>query len=231
QLYAALLDLAPEKVPVKEGDLLRRSLEGLQTDAHDRIFMLMQFLYPISAIKAAAFNLQSNSRSSKAKGLEILDNTLDIPSKRALLTLLDRNSDLEKVKGLAELAPYIPLPPSERLRQLLELRHFLSDWSIACCFHLARRTQWRLTPAQAIACLRHPKGFVREAVLAYLSMASPRALKKLLPMLQQDPDKLVLAQVKKIIQDLTESAHAAENNGASEQKWLNSAHRPELETT
>ena len=202
QLYAALLDLAPEKVPVKEGDLLRRSLEGLQTDAHDRIFMLMQFLYPISAIKAAAFNLQSSSRSSKARGLEILDNTLDIPSKRALLTLLDRNSDLEKMQGLADLVTYSPLPRSERLRRLLELRHFLSDWSLACCFHLARQMRWRLTPEQVIAGLRHPKGFVREAVLTYLTIASPRALEQLLPLLQTDPDRLVVAQVEKIMTHL-----------------------------
>jgi len=231
QMAAALLDLSSERIAVTEADLLRRSLQGLQADAQDRIFMLMQFLYAISAIKAAAFNLQSNSRSSKAKGLEILDNTLDIPSKRALLTLLDRNSDLEKVKGLAELVPYTPLPSSERLRRLVELRHFLSEWSIACCFHLAKRTRWRLTPEQTIACLRHPKGFVREAVLGYLAMASPRALEKLLPSLCHDPDRLVLAQVQKMRQDLEARSSDSEPFTDSSQTESNTFGHPELETT
>jgi hypothetical protein len=217
QVYAALLDLTPEQVQLKEVELLRRSLQSLLLDAQERLFMLMQFMYPIGSIKAAAFNLQSNSRSSKAQGLEILDNTLDIPSKRALLILLDRNSDQEKMKGLADLVPYEPIAPSERLRRLLELRHFLSDWSIACCFHLARQAQWRLTE-QAIACLRHPKGFVREAVLSYLWMASPRALEQLVPILQTDPDRLVVAQVEKIMQEFKHPAGQLEESSSQSLK-------------
>jgi len=231
QMYAALLDLSPERVSLQEADLLRRSLQGLQMDAQERLFMLMQFMYPIGSIKAAAFNLQSNSRSSKARGLEILDNTLDIPSKRALLILLDRHSDQEKMQGLAELLPYEPLAPSDRLRRLLELRHFLSDWSIACCFHLARQAQWRLTPEQTISCLHHPKGFVREAVLSYLWMASPRALEKLLPMLQTDPDRLVLAQVKRIMQNFEQKSP---QNGKSSAEGIdpgNSGQHPEFKVT
>lgn len=235
QMYAALLDLSPERARSQEADLLRRSLQGLQMDAQERLFMLMQFMYPIGSIKAAAFNLQSNSRSSKARGLEILDNTLDIPSKRALLILLDRHSDYDKMQGLSELVPYQPLAPSDRLRRLLELRHFLSEWSIACCFHLAKQAQWRLTPEQAIACLRHPKGFVREAVLAYLWMASPRALEHLVPLLQNDPDPLVLDQIQQIMSALEQKSPQNggtwQNFAATSTKPLNSTEFPELNAT
>lgn len=230
QSYAALIDLSPEQVRGREAELLRRSLQGLQIDAQERIFILMQFLYPIGAIKAAAFNLQSTSRSNKARGLEILDNTVEIPNKRALLVMLDRNSDLEKVKGLTEIVTYEPLVPSERLRRLLELRLFLSDWAIACCFHLARQARWGVTTEQTMSCLRHPKGFVREAVLSYLWMASPRAMAKLLPLLRNDPDRLVLAQVKKMMNELgqTASVESGAANGGSNR--LDSANQPRLET-
>jgi ATP/ADP translocase len=209
QMYAALIDLSAEKAPYREADLLRRAVQGLQGDAQERIFLLMQFLYPIGAIKAAAFNLQSSSRSSMARGLEILDNTVDIPSKRALISLLDRNSDLEKLRSLADIVSYEPLPPSDRLRRLLEFRHFLSDWATACCFHLAKQAKWAVTAEQTISCLRHPKGFVRESVLSYLWMASPRAMVTLLPMLQKDPDRLVASQVEQMLQELQQRSIAA----------------------
>lgn len=218
QVYAALLDLDPEGLRSREADLLYKALQDLQADATERLFLLMKLLYPASAIQAAAFNLQSNSRESMARGLEILDNTLDIPTKRALLSILDRNSELEKLQSLSELVIYEPLSPSQRLRYLLELRHFLSDWSLACCFHLARRFRWSFTAEQTLACLRHPTGFVREAVLAYLRIASPRALLELLPMMQDDPDRLVASQVRQMMVELglKRSATALSNgtNGA-----------------
>ncbi|MDY6938814.1 MAG: MFS transporter [Cyanobacteriota bacterium] len=182
--------------------LLRRALYDLQTDAQERLFLLMKFLYPLSSIQAAAFNLKSGSRSSMARGLEILDNVIDIPSKRALLNVFDRQSEREKLKNLVDLVEYQPMTPSDRLRHLLELRYFLSDWSLACCFHLARAARWSLSGEQTLAGLRYPKGFVREAVLAYLEVASPRALVELLPRLQHDPDRLVAAQVQKMMAQL-----------------------------
>ncbi|MEL6139626.1 MAG: hypothetical protein AAFR42_19740, partial [Cyanobacteria bacterium J06628_6] len=80
-----------------------------------------------------------------------------------------------------------------------DLRHFLSDWSLACCFHTARAQRWGLTPDQVMACLRHPVGFVREAVLSYIETVSPRVLTELLPRLYQDPDPLVAAQVEALM--------------------------------
>jgi len=219
QIYAALLDLSGTiaesntlfysgqgdgngKITTDYGKLLLRALSFLESDAIERCFLLMKFLYPLGAIQAAAFNIRSNSGAHVARGLEILDNTVDIARKRALINVLDQNSYNEKLDGLAELVPYQPMVRSDRLRRLLELRHFLSDWALACCFHLARSARWSLTAEQTLVCLRHPTGFVREAVLAYLKVASTRALRELLPQLQNDSDRLVASQVQQMISDL-----------------------------
>lgn len=217
QIYAGMVDLsgvttypnlsmedantASEPEP-DTAQLLRRALAGLEADARDRCFLLMKFLYPLDTVQAAAFNIASGQPSLVARGLEILDNTVDIASKRSLINLLDQHSEREKLSNLSELMVYKPLAPSDRLRRLLELRHFLSDWTLACCFHLAREARWTLTAQQTLVCLRHPTGFVREAVLAYLKIASPRALLELLPRLQNDPDRLVSGQVEEMMTQL-----------------------------
>lgn len=198
QLSAAAIDLQVGAINNLEEDLLHRALRDLQTDAEDRLFQLLKFLYPINTIKAAAFNLQSSSRSSRARGLEILDNTLDLAHKRLLLSVFDRPSDQETLPNLSGLNSYQPLSPQERLRRLVSLRYFLSDWALACCFHLARRKRWGIAANHTLACLKHPRGFVREAVLAYLAEVYPRILERVLPMLKTDPDSLVADQVRKL---------------------------------
>jgi HEAT repeat protein len=202
QTYATLVDLIPERTPSEEADMLRRTLRDLVNDGIERLFLLMRFLYPLTSIQAAAFNLQSDSRSNMAVGLEILDNTLDIPSKRALLVILDRNSDVDKLQSLSNMVMYEPMAPQDRLRYLLDLRHFLPEWALSCCFHVARQGRWRLTTDQIRAGLSHPRGFVREAVLGYLQVASPQALVRMLSMFEKDPDRLVVGQVHRMIEEL-----------------------------
>ncbi|MEL6382328.1 MAG: HEAT repeat domain-containing protein [Cyanobacteria bacterium J06626_18] len=91
---------------------------------------------------------------------------------------------------------------SYRLRHLLDLRYFLSDWAVACCFHLARQQRWSITSENIVSCLKHPTGFVREAVLSYLHIASPRVLQDLLPLMRNDPDEIVANQVKDLMAEL-----------------------------
>ncbi|MGF1517542.1 MAG: MFS transporter [Nodosilinea sp.] len=201
QILAAKVDLAPNRVAGTEADLLREALDGLQADATERLFMLLRFVSPATAIQAAQVSL-GGSAARWARGIEILDTVVDVANKRSILILLDRRPDAEKLKRLAIATPlvsYEPQPPRDRLRQLLDLRNFLSDWAIACSFHLARVERWNLTAEHTIALLQHPTGFVREAVLGYLAVASPRALRELLPLMEQDADRLVLAQVKQLI--------------------------------
>ncbi len=207
QIYAAELDIKAQDSSWKEhgaAELLKRSLRDQRLDATGRLFLLMQFLYPGDTISAAAFNLQSQSSDSVARGLEILDNTVDLSVKQVLLTVLDSHqSTLEQVQALSSLVAYEPLPASDRLRHLLDLRLFLSDWSVACCYHLASDARWSLNPDQVLWGVRHPTGFVREAVLKYLEVASPGALRSLLPQLQNDPDPLVSRQVHQLTQRLS----------------------------
>ena len=199
QLYASMLDLNAEQVPGEIADLLRRALRDSERDGIDRLFLLMRFLYDADAIQAAAFSIESDSRVNVARGLEILDNTLDISSKQALLNILDQQDNVVKLQSLTDFLRYQPMQPTQRLRHLVELRHFLSDWTLACCFHLARQARWSLTSEQILSCLRSPTSYVREAVLSYLRAVSPRTLKDLLPYLKDDPDPLIVAQVQEIL--------------------------------
>lgn len=202
QVYGALADLIPERLRGQEADMLRNALQDSPTDGIERLFLLMKFLYPISAIQVAAFNLQSGSRTHMAQGLEILDNTLDIVNKPAVLVLLDRNLLIDKLQSLSQLVSYVPMRPHDRVKHLLNLRHFVSDWTLACCFHLAQRERWTLTSDQILSSLSHPTGFVREAVLSYLRLASPQALTRVLPNLQTDPNPIVASEVKKLMKEL-----------------------------
>jgi HEAT repeat protein len=202
QVLAAKVDLSAPALVVMEAELLRDALDGLEADAIERLFMLLKFVYPVNAVQAAQVSLDG-AISSWAKGVEILDNVLDITNKRSFLIALDRRPDEEKLSKLAastHLITYRPLPANERLRKVLDLRNFLSDWVLACCFHLARVQHWNLTAEHTLASLQHPTGFVREAVLAYLRVASPRALREILPMMSEDPNELVENQVRTLSQ-------------------------------
>ena len=205
QIYAARVDLNSETVEIEEVDLLNSALLGMQGDVLERCFLLMQFLYPASSIQAAILNLDSDSQNSIALGLELLDNTLDLPQKSLILELLDGglSMNLQKLAVIESIVPYEAMKPSDRLRHLISFRHFLSDWTLACCFHLGRSQRWTLTKEATLVCLQHPSNVVREAVLWYLKEASPRICLELLPVLENDSNPIVASQVKKFQQELS----------------------------
>lgn len=200
QMYVAAEDFTNSGLESEEVKLLQAALEGAKQDVFERCFLLMKLLYPLTAIQAVILNLNSDSQSSIAFGLEILDNTLDLPQKRLLLELFDTGAKtkLSELGCIMQVLPYDPMAPGDRLRHLINLRHFLSPWFLACCFHLAKAQHWSLGQDAVLMCLRHPNSFVREAVLAYLKEASPRTCLELLPTLKNDPNPIVSAQVKQL---------------------------------
>ncbi len=200
QIYGARLDLNPQAVEGTEADLLRAALEGLQQDILERVFLILKLLYSPSAIGAAMLNLTSDSQSNIAIGLELLDSQIDLPQKQLLLAILDEGMwvKMENLAPLTSITPYLPMALNSRLQRLIDLRHFLSPWSLACCFHLARQQRWNIHRDAIAVCLNHSIGFVREAVLGYLQATSPEMCRQLLPQMKNDSNPLVAAQVAKI---------------------------------
>jgi hypothetical protein len=166
------------------------------------LLLLLKLIYPLDKIQAVAFNLRSDSPLNLARGLEILDHILELPSKSVLLNILDQRSPEEKLQQLLEagITKYEQMVVSERTRRLLAQENLLSDWCLACCFHFAQIACIRLESPQVLASLRHPTGFVREAAIAYLNVASRNVLLKLLPQLKDDSHPLVAAQVKELME-------------------------------
>ncbi|MBD2202933.1 MFS transporter [Calothrix sp. FACHB-1219] len=193
-------------------DLLQRALLELEMDVKERLLLLLKLLYSPDKMQAAAFNIRSDSNINLARGLEILDHTVNLSCKSLLLNILDRRSYEEKLYLLTAsgLVEYQQLSISDRLRQLLMISNFLSDWCLACCFHFAKVSQIRLTIPEIMIALRHPTGFVREAAIAYLSVVSHRFIIQLLPQLQKDKHPLVVAQVKKLMAQYTEQNYRIE---------------------
>jgi len=198
EVWVAVEDLPLDQLPTTEVALLTESLQNEAFDSLDRIFLIMKLLYSPSAIQAAAFNIHSGSKGSLAKGMEILDNTVDLSVKQILLSVVDNRLTSEKLNILAAIHPYQNMSSIRRLQQLVDLRYCLSDWTLACCFHVARVQSWSISVEAMLNCLEHPTGFVRESVISYLQVASPRSLVRILPRLLKDRDSLVLAQAKAI---------------------------------
>ncbi|ARV62159.1 MFS transporter [Nostocales cyanobacterium HT-58-2] len=182
-------------------ELLQRALFELEIDVKERLLLLLELLYSSEKMKAAAFNLRSESTKNLARGLEILEHTVNLPFKSVLVHILDRRSPKEKLQKLVEkgIVEYQQMAVGDRTRNLVTLKDSLSDWCLACCFHFAQVAHIRLTSEQILSSLGHPTGFVREAVIAYLSVVSRRVLLELLPQLQNDPHPLVASQVKELM--------------------------------
>lgn len=248
QVTAAILDITGRVKSRDLEEMLYRSLQGVQSDAIDRIFLLMQFLYESETIQAAAYSLKSGFTDDMAQGLEILDTKVDIPQKRALLVILENSMSLhnkvsqapslkkqtrrskknaklpvlsqtkvpkavqwrlsrrEKIglelqlQSLSSSLNYQALEPLDRIKQLLDLRHFLSDWVAACCFHLVRSEGWTLEREQILSGLRGGSSLLRESAMLYLYNAQQRsetksAFLKVLPRMQNDADPLLRRQI------------------------------------
>ncbi|MEA5516841.1 MFS transporter [Nodularia sp. UHCC 0506] len=209
EIYAVYLDVQQPQILENEQservlvivNLLQDALQELEMDVRERLLLLLRLLYSPEKMQAATFNLKSESKANIAQGLEILDHTINLPTKAILLNILDQRSPQDKLHCLIEsgFSQYQQMSVSDRLARMLTLSRLLSDWCLACCFHFAQVSRIRLNIQEIIVALRHPTGFVREAAIAYLNVASHRVLLELLPKLQQDTHPLVVAQVQELM--------------------------------
>lgn len=156
-----------------------------------------------TATKNQTSHLSTSKPSKKAPKTKKSANPIRSPDR-----WLNRQSklDLERqLQSLSSLVPYTSLDPVDRLRQLMDLRHFLSDWVLACCFHLARAEGWQLERHQVLDGLRGGSSLLREASLLYLHNLSQRgtnaAFLNILPRMQNDSDAILRRQVQVWMED------------------------------
>ena len=164
-------------------------------------------LLVILEVSTATQNQTSRPKKSQPKKQSV--NPMRSPDR-----WLNRQSklDLERqLQSLSSLVAYTSLDPVDRLRQLMDLRHFLSDWVLACCFHLARAEGWQLERHQVLDGLRGGSSLLREASLLYLHNLSQRgtnnaAFLNVLPRMQNDSDAILRRQVQVWMKDYGLSA-------------------------
>ena len=154
----------------------------------------------ILEISSATKSQRSHASTAKTKK--------PVKPTRSTSLQLNRQSklDLERqLQSLSSLVIYTSLDPVDRLRQLMDLRHFLSDWVLACCFHLARAEGWQLERHQVLDGLRGGSSLLREASLLYLHNLSQRgtnaAFVNILPRMQNDADAILRRQVQVWMED------------------------------
>ena len=111
---------------------LCRALETEVAGAQRRVFRLLSFLYDPRAIASARDNIGHASKDKRAYALEVLDVTLEGPSKGYLLPLLDDRTPEARLGALAQSFPQAALSREARLEEILARgAHRLRPWTRA----------------------------------------------------------------------------------------------------
>ncbi|WP_088240305.1 MFS transporter [Calothrix rhizosoleniae] len=209
EIYAAYTDLKFHEIwqtttseRLTACQLLLKALLELEIDIKERLLLLLKLIYNREKIQAATFHVRSEFGADIAQGLEILEHTIhNLKYKPVLLHIFDHRPLEEKLKYINQenIVEYEPMVVSDRISSLLTHSHYLSDWCLACCFHLSKVAKIKLSIPTILDNLRHPTGFVREAALAYVAIATRNVLDKILPQMKKDRDPLVAALVQELI--------------------------------
>jgi ATP:ADP antiporter, AAA family len=164
------LGAEPELAP------LRGALETEVAAAQRRVFRLLSFLYDPRAITSARDHVAHPSKDKRAYALEVLDVTLEGPSKAFLLPLLDDRSAEARLEALAESFAQAALSREARIEEILTRgADRLRPWTRATAMHavgLLRLSQLGAPLAAATA----PDPILRETAawaLARLGASPP----------------------------------------------------------
>jgi ATP/ADP translocase len=209
EIYATYTDLKIQEIWEADTSnifavcqLLQTALLELETDVKERLLLLLKLVCTKETIQAATFHLRSESGTEVARGLEILEHCVhNLKYKSILLQIFDHRPAEEKLKHIIQggILTYEQMLVSDRIRSLVTHSDLLSDWCLACCFHLAKVARIKLSIPMILANLRHPTGFVREAALCYISVAAKNVTPKILLQMKDDSDPLVSGLVQQLM--------------------------------
>ncbi len=80
-----------------DSPLLLSALEDRLEGTLKRVFVLLSLIYPRRQIEIVSYNIDSNNPALRANSIEIIDNILEVETRRYLLPILDSISREEKI--------------------------------------------------------------------------------------------------------------------------------------
>lgn len=177
--------------------LLGSALTEKVAQAEERLFTLLDILYPEAEIELLFAGLQDaaaqDAARRRANAIELLDNVLDRPLRNKLFPLLEDQPREAKLRAARAHFGLAQGDPAARLAELLEDE---SAWVRACALYLCGVQGEQGQRAAVEANLEHSWSVVREAAVSALQrLLHPEELARLLAALKGDESPAVRARV------------------------------------
>jgi HEAT repeat protein len=163
--YAAHLYALHLEEAAANGDpgalLLRRALAEKLDDDLERIFRLLGLRYPEKELLAAYYGLRADEAALRASALEFLDNVLENPLKRELVSVLEADGPA-MASGLKRAWPR-RAPAGSRVEALRGLAADPDPWLRACAVYAIGEARLAELAPEVAAAARDDDARVREA--------------------------------------------------------------------
>jgi HEAT repeat protein len=157
-LVAALADIGDGP----EVALVRSALSYEFQQTHERLFLLLSFIYDPQAILRARDNLMNAAGGKRAYALEILDLLVAQDLKPGVFAVLDDLPPAERLQRLSTMFPQPRLERAARLRDVVTHSIARHPWVAACALYTLSRVSSPALPEIVRLGLSAPNVLVRE---------------------------------------------------------------------
>ncbi len=170
-ILATMIDLGEDEVVAP----LQEALHEALSQAQNRLFYLLSYLYDSRAILQVQAHLTTSSQK-KAYALEMLDVLLDQEAKQMIFPLVDDSTSLKQ--RLARLNPIVPqdrLNQTQRLKEIIQSPETkLSRWVKACALYVVGELGLKALSDPIISMLTMPDSLLQETAAQALHKIDPQ---------------------------------------------------------
>ena len=146
--------------PAGAAALLSATLQERQDRHRERVFALLEALYPHAGFAVIATNLRETDPVRRANALEVLDGVLDRELRARVLPLVDDAPHATKLRAAAAV---FALPVQDEVAWLRELLADRASWMVACAAYYAGMHRIAAVGDRLAELARETEPVVREA--------------------------------------------------------------------
>ncbi len=181
-------------------DLIRNALRHELSRNHERIFLLLSFMYDRETILNIwnTFQARQADTQRQAYALEILDTLLPKDISRQVIPLLDESiSDEERLGNLKQIHPQESLSLVERLQSIITGdADIVHPWTRACAIYTLAEMDHKASIPIIGQALKLPSSVVRETALLALNKMSDADSKEVIEHLIEESNTHVISLYK-----------------------------------